>query len=82
MYRYTQKDLLLFIYNETSAEETAKIKAALETDWELREEYQTLLSAQKELEPISLAPDEKILENILQYAEKSVAEEVIANTLR
>lgn len=74
MHNFTQEDLLLYMYNETSSEKTAQIKAALETDWNLKEQYDNLISAQQKLEAFKLSPSSKTIDNILSYAEKSVTE--------
>lgn len=65
---------MLYMYNETSSEQSAQIKAALETDWNLKEQYDTLVSAQQRLEAFKLTPGRKTINNILNYAEKSVSE--------
>lgn len=74
MHNFTQEDLLLYLYNETSTKQTADIKAALETDWSLREKFEELTSAQKNLETIKMSPSQQTIDNILNYAEKAVSE--------
>ena len=74
MQRITQEDLLQYIYGETSSEKTAAVKAALETNWNLREEYQVLISAQQSLEKVNLSPRKKAIDSILNYATKQVKE--------
>ena len=74
MHNFTQEDLLLYLYNETSPAQTAAIKAALETDWSLREKFDELTAAQKELSMIKLTPARKTVDNILNYAEKAISE--------
>ncbi len=74
MHNFTQEDLLLYLYNETSPAQTASIKAALETDWSLMEKMEELTTAQKQLSPIKLSPSYGTIGNILNYAEKSVPE--------
>ncbi len=74
MHNFTPEDLLLYLYNETSPAQTASIKAALETDWSLREKMDELTAAQKQLTAIKLSPSYSTIGNILNYAEKSVAE--------
>jgi len=74
MHNFTPEDLLLYLYNETSPIQTAEIKAALETDWSLREKFEVLTSAQKRLEVLKMSPSQQTLDNILNYAEKAVAE--------
>jgi len=68
------EDLLQFLYKETSPEKTAAIKAALETDWSLLEDFKNLAIASKKLEPILLSPREQTIDFILNYAEKKVEE--------
>jgi len=74
MHNFTPEDLLQYLYNETSPAQTAEIKAALETDWSLREKFEVITSAQKRLEALKISPSQKTIENILNYAEKAVAE--------
>jgi hypothetical protein len=45
MHSFTQEDLVQYLYNETSPEKSAILKAALETDWILREKFEVLSSA-------------------------------------
>lgn len=70
MNSFTQEDLLLYMYKETSPQKTAAISAALETDFELRDGYEALTSAQESLETINVSPRKKALDFILNYAEK------------
>ena len=74
MHNFTQEDLLLYLYNETSPAQTAAIKAALETDWSLREKFEELTSAQKQLQTLQMSPSRQTIDNILNYAEKAVSE--------
>lgn len=72
MHNFTSEDLLEFAYDETSPERTAAIKAALESDWTLREKLELLKSAKKELETLSISPRTEALEKILNHAGKTV----------
>ena len=74
MHNVTPEDLLQYLYNETSTTQTAQIKAALETDWSLREKFEVITSAQKRLEALKMSPSQQTIDNILNYAEKAVAE--------
>ena len=62
------------MYGETSIEKTAAIKVALQTDWNLREQYEVLASAQQSLENVTLSPRKKAIDFILNYANKQVKE--------
>ena len=74
MHNFTQEDLLLYLYNETSPVQSADIKAALETDWNLREKFEELTSAQSELKALKISPSQQTINNILNYAEKAISE--------
>jgi len=69
MHSFTLEDLVQYMYNETSAEKTTAIKAALEADYDLREKYDVIVSAQKRLETLNLSsPRKKAIDEILLYA--------------
>lgn len=75
MYNFTMEDLLQFIYKETSPQKTAEITAALASDWSLREKMNILSAAHTELNTVKLmSPRKQTLENIFNYAEKSISE--------
>ena len=74
MHNFTPEDLLQYLYKETSQEQTAQIKAALESDWSLREKFEVITSAQKRLEALKMSPSQQTIDNILSYAEKAVTE--------
>ena len=76
MYSFTPEDLLQYLYKETSPEKTAEIKAALDSDWSLREKFEVISSAAKRLEPIKLSPRPQTIDKILNYAEKAVEEQL------
>jgi hypothetical protein len=72
MHNFTQEDLLLYLYNETSPAQTAAIKTALETDWSLSEKFEELTTAKKQLKTLQMSPSHQTIDNILNYAEKAV----------
>ena len=74
MHNFTPEDLVQFLYNEAPQEKSTAIKAALETDWTLREMYDVIVSAQKRLEVFELAPREEALNKILRHGKKAIAE--------
>jgi len=65
---FTPEDMIRYLYNETSAEETAAISLALETDWSLREKFEILKDSIKSLDKIHRSPRPKAIESILRYA--------------
>lgn len=74
MHSFTQEDLLLYAYNETSTVQNDAIRAALEADWALQEQFEAIKSSQQQLEPLNLSPRKKALDFIMEYAERSVRE--------
>ena len=74
MQSFTMDDLLRYLYKETTPEKTAAIKAALESDWSLREKMEVIETALNKLEDITLSPREKTIDFIINYAEKTVEE--------
>lgn len=73
MHNFTQEDLLQYLYKETSTEKTAAIEAALSSDWSLREKMDVLTAAHQKLNEAKLvSPRKQVVDNILNYAEKSV----------
>ena len=53
MQSFTQEDLVQFLYHESSPEKAAQIKAALEADWNLREQFEMISSASKSLADVA-----------------------------
>jgi hypothetical protein len=72
MHNFTTEELLQYLYHETSPSKTAEIKAALESDWSLREKFEVVTSAQKSLEPVALSPRQETIDAIMNYAENTV----------
>ena len=74
MIKITPEDLVRYVYNETSEQKSAAIKAALQTDWNLRESYEKLLDSQKNLNTIQFSPRSESVNKILEYASKKHAQ--------
>ncbi len=72
MHNITPEDLVQYLYHETSTAKTAAIKAALETDLELREAYEVMATAKKQLEDIELKPRDEVVKKILEREEKLI----------
>lgn len=79
MQHFTQEDLVQFMYHETDDKKSALIMAALEENWDLKEKYQVLLSAHRQLESVMLKPEEKTMNKIMAHIEKSVTEEIVSS---
>ena len=73
MHSFTQEDIVQYLYKESSPEKSALLKATLETDWNLREKFELIAASVNDLETISLSPRKIAIDNILNYAEKSVS---------
>jgi hypothetical protein len=74
MIKITAEDLVRYLYNETSDRKTAAIRAALQTDWNLRESYEKLVTSHKNLNTIKLSPRSESVNKILEYASKKHAQ--------
>ena len=70
MIKITAEELVRYLYNETSELKASIIKAAIETDWNLRETYEELLSTYKNLNEASFSPRSEVINKILGYAAK------------
>ena len=67
MNKFTQEDLVQYLYKETSEQKTAAIGAALDTDWNLRNSFEQLSSGLQDLEKVNLSPRNEIIDKILQH---------------
>ena len=76
MTNFTPEDLLLYLYNETSAEQITAIEAALEKDWTLREKLTVLKASMERLDKITESPRTEVVLNVLNHAREHSAEEV------
>ena len=76
MNNFTPEDLLLYLYKETSAKQTAAIEAALKKDWTLREKLTVLKTSMQRLDKITEAPRTEVVLNVLSYARDKAPEVV------
>ena len=76
MTNFTPEDLLLYLYKETSIEQTTAIEAALEKDWTLREKLNVLKASMQRLEKLTVAPRTEVVLNVLNHAKEQSAEQV------
>jgi hypothetical protein len=70
MQNFTPEDLIQYVYNETSPENSSAIKAALKKDFQLKETFDIIVSAQKSLETFQISPSEQSMDTILLHAKK------------
>ncbi len=74
MTKFTPEDLVQYLYNETSVQKTAAIRAALEENWDLQEYFEHIIDGQKNLEEVNLSPRDEAVNKILQYTSKKVGQ--------
>ena len=71
MHNFTSNDLLLYIFNEVSADTCLEIEMALTIHENLKEEYLALQQTLNDVENYELVPNDRILENIMtQFRQK------------
>jgi hypothetical protein len=70
MANLTPEDLLLYLYKETSEEQTTAIESALKQDWTLREKLAVLKTSLERLDGIKRSPSTRAILNVLNYARK------------
>jgi hypothetical protein len=70
----TPEDLLLYLYKETSADQTLCIEQALREDWTLMEKFKVLRAAAKRLDELKQSPRTEAVLNILHYANEKNTE--------
>jgi hypothetical protein len=76
MTNFTPEDLLLYLYKETSPQQTAAIEQALKQDWALREKLSVLKTSMERLDKITESPRTEVILNVLNYARESSTETV------
>lgn len=76
MTNFTPEDLLLYLYKETSAEQTDAIEKALQNDWTLREKLNVLKASMQRLDKITVSPRTEVVLSVLNHAREQAAEEV------
>ena len=74
MTKFTPEDLLLYLYKETSPEETKNIEEALQKDWTLREKLSVLKSSMQRLDKIVQAPRTEVVLDLLNKAREESTE--------
>lgn len=66
---FTPDDLLRYLYEETTLEETLEIEKALQNDISLQEEYEQMQSDLGLLnEELNYEPSDKCISHIMEYA--------------
>jgi hypothetical protein len=76
MNNFTPEDLLLYLYKETSYQQSAAIEAALQNDWTLREKLTVLKTSMQRLDKLVESPRTEVVLSVLKKARKKTAEKV------
>ena len=75
MPNFTPEDLLLYLYKETTPQQTKAIETALKNDWTLREKMTVLKASMDRLDKITDSPRTEVVLNVLNYAREQAAVE-------
>lgn len=68
MSKFTQEELVAFIYNETNALLSTSIEQAATRSSEIKEELNQLLQVKKQLSVMSYQPAQQTVDKIMLYA--------------
>lgn len=68
MPNFTPEDLLLYLYKETSTEQTAALEEELTKDWTLGEKLSVMKTAMERLNNLTEVPRTEVVLNVLRYA--------------
>lgn len=71
MNHFTTEDMIRYLYNEMSPEETRLVNEALASDWILKEKFEMLKASKNDLDNIHFAPRNSSINSIMQYAEQA-----------
>jgi len=72
--KFTQNDLVKYIYRETSATENLAIREALNSDNDLFGSYEQLLQGYQQFPKATFSPSPAAIQNILKYSEATAVE--------
>jgi hypothetical protein len=76
MTNFTPEELLLYLYKETTPEQTTAIEEALQKSWSLREKLSVLKTSMKRLDKIQESPRTEVVLNVLNYAREKTEQTV------
>ena len=76
MTKFTPEDLLMYLYKESTPQQTVAIAHALRLDWTLREKFNVLKTSMLRLDQIQQSPRTEVILNILNYAREKSKEMV------
>lgn len=77
---FTPEELVQYLYNETSPDKTAAIKAAIQEDWTLREKLDVIKASAESLDKIVQSPRTEIVLRVLNYARETAETEPVQHS--
>ena len=72
--KFTQNMLIKYLYAETTPSERLEIENAMDSDFNLREEYEMLVQAHNSFPAIAFNPPQNVISNILNFSKFPKAE--------
>ena len=72
MPKITTDELIQYLYQESSKDQSMAIEKALQTDWELKDELEILKSSMQSLDKMVKSPRSQSVDAILNYARSTM----------
>ena len=72
MPKITTEELIQYLYQESSKDQSMAIEKALQTDWELKDELEILKSSMQSLDKMVKSPRSQSVDAILNYARSTM----------
>jgi len=69
----TQKDLVLYAYNEAGLTESDRVQRSIDGDPLVQQDFQEIISAMDSLDQIKLNPSQESIDKILAFSRSSKA---------
>jgi hypothetical protein len=73
--KFTPNQLIQYLYNETGVCDTLAIEERIDEDIEVRETYESLADAYRQLPKVKFSPSAQSIRNILRYSEHTALTE-------
>ena len=73
--KFTPNHLIQYLYHETSVCDSLAIEEDLNEDISLREEFESLTAAYRQLPRVQFSPSDQAIRNILRYSERTALTE-------
>ncbi len=73
--KFTPNHLIQYLYKETNTCDTLAIEETIDEDVSLREEFESLSQAYRQLPKVKFSPSDQAIRNILRYSEHTALTE-------